>query len=344
VKRNLKAAIFLGLAAFSPAWGQVASHAPTASVGPAVPVSSGLLQPVGKPLLRVNGAVLTDVDLANEVVAMFPFARQHNGGVPKSMEPEMRQGAVQMMVFEELIYQDAKKRQMTVSPERIAAAELQFRKQFSSPAEFQQFLQLQFHGNRKLLDQKIARSLLIEKYLKLEVMNQAVVTPTEVKAYFDKHPEKFRVQESFAFQSISFLPPQNSNAAQLAEARKRAQDALRQAKATKSYEEFGLLAEKISEDDFRVMMGDHKTAESSKLPPVVSAALAGLKPGQISDVVEIGNSVFTILRLNQHIPGGQQKFEAVKVSLQQQLQKEKADQLRSALAAKLSKNATIEKL
>jgi hypothetical protein len=33
---------------------------------------------------------------------------------------------------------------------------------------------------------------------------------------------------------------------------------LRQAKETKSYEDFGLLAEKISEDDFRVNMGDHK--------------------------------------------------------------------------------------
>jgi peptidyl-prolyl cis-trans isomerase SurA len=35
-------------------------------------------------------------------------------------------------------------------------------------------------------------------------------------------------------------------------------EALRQAKATKTAEEFGLLAEKISDDDYRVMMGQHK--------------------------------------------------------------------------------------
>ncbi len=47
---------------------------------------------------------------------------------------------------------------------------------------------------------------------------------------------------------------------QAKEARKKADDALKQAKATKSYEEFGLLAEKISEDDYRVNMGDHKVS------------------------------------------------------------------------------------
>ena len=68
--------------------------------------------------------------------------------------------------------------------------------------------------------------------------------------------------------------------------RKRAEDALRQAKATTSYEQFGSLAEKISEDDFRVMMGDHQTADRSKLPPPVVKALLAMQPGQVSDIVE----------------------------------------------------------
>ncbi len=96
----------------------------------------------------------------------------------------------------------------------------------------------------------------------------------DAKTYFEQHPQSFNLPESFSFQSISILPPPNATPAQLQEARKRADAALRQAKATKSYEEFGLLAQKISEDDFRVMMGDHKVADRSKLPPVVVNALA----------------------------------------------------------------------
>ncbi len=321
---------------------QVASHAPTvpATAASASPAS----QPAGRPLLRVNGAVLTERDLAREIAAIFPYARQHNGGVPQTMAPDIRQGAAKMMVFEELVYQEAKRRNMTVSAERMQSGIAEFQKQFTSQEEYDQFLQDEFHGDRKLLRAKIERSLLIDELLKLEVTDKAVVSVAEAKAYFDKHPERFRIPESFAFQSISILPPQNPTPAQLKEAHKRAEDALRQAKATKNYEQFGMLAEKLSEDDFRVMMGDHQAADRSKLPPTIVTALAPMQPGQVSDIIEFAANSFTILRLNAHIPEGMQTFAAAKTAIREQLTKERTEQLRSALATKLSKNAKIEKL
>ncbi|MGA6985431.1 MAG: peptidylprolyl isomerase [Terriglobales bacterium] len=321
---------------------QVASHAPT--LAPQAESASVSLQPVGRPLLRVNGAVLTDRDLAREIVVMFPYARQHNGGLPKAMEPDIRQGAAQMMVFEELVYQEAKRRNMTVPAARMERATADFRKQFSSPAEYQQVLQEEFNGDGKALRAKIERSLLIDDLLKLEVTDKAVASVAEAKAYFDKNPDRFRIPESFAFQSISILPPPNASAEQLKEAHKHADDALRQAKATKTYEQFGLLAEKISEDDFRVMMGDHKAADRAKLPAVIVKAALAMQPGQVSDIIEFDTNAYSILRLNAHIPAGMQTFAAVKDAIREQLKKEKTEQLRSTLARKLSKNAKIEKL
>ena len=229
---------------------------------------------MGRPVVRVNGAVLTDRDLLREMFTIFPYARVHNG-FPKAMEADIRDGAMKMMIFEELVYQEAKRRNMTVPPADLARAMAEFRQQFTSPQEYQQFLQAEFQGSEQLLRAKVERSLLIDKLLKQEVTDKAVVSVAEAKAYFDQHPERFNLPESFSFQSISILPPPNATAAQLQEARKRAGNALRQAQATKSYEEFGLLAEKISEDDFRVMMGDHKPADRSKLPPPVVKALLG---------------------------------------------------------------------
>jgi parvulin-like peptidyl-prolyl isomerase len=138
--------------------------------------------------------------------------------------------------------------------------------------------------------------------------------------------------------------PANATAAQLKEAHKRADDALRQAKASKNYEEFGVLAEKLSEDDFRVMMGDHGSADLSKLPPPVVKATLAMKPGEVSDVIEFAPNAFTILRLNAHVPAGMKTFASVKDEVREQLTKEKSEQLRSALATKLSKDAKIEKL
>jgi len=337
---NAKVLVLLLFMVTSTGWAQVASHTPTVIAAP--PDSSPILQPVGRTVARVNGAVLTDRDLLREMYTIFPYARVHNG-FPQAMEAGIRDGAMRMMIFEELVYQEAKRRNMTVPPADLVRAQAEFRRQFPSPQQYQQFLQGEFQGSPKLLQAKVERSLLIDKLLKLEVTDKAVVSVAEAKAYFDQHPERFNLPESFSFQSISILPPRNANPDQLQEARQHAGNALRQAQATKSYEEFGRLAEKISEDDFRVMMGDHKTADRSKLPPPVVKALLGMQPGQVSGLIEFDANAYTILRLTAHLPAGLPKFETIQDSLREQLTKEKTEQLRNALGTKLSKTAKIEK-
>ena len=235
---------------------------------------------------------------------------------------------MKMMIFEELVYQQAKRSNMTVPPERVARGMAEFRKRFDSPAEYQEFVKEEFHGSQQLLQTKVERSLLIDKYLKLKVADKSALSLAEAKAYFDQHPERFQIAESFSFQSITLLPPQNATASQLKEERKRADDALKQAKATKNYEEFGVLAERISEDDFRVVMGAHKAADRSKLPPAVVNALVAMQPDQVSDIVEFDKNAYTILRLNAHISPGMMKFEDVKDPLRTQLQKNKTEELR----------------
>ena len=328
------------LLACSVASAQVASHAPTIStmVRPSRPPAGA-----GKPLVRVNGAVLTDSDLLREEYSIFPYARQHNGAIPKEMEPQIRSGAMKMIIFEELIYQEAQRRKMTVPAAQLQRAEVDFRRQFDTPNEYNAVLQNEFHGSRQLLREKIRRSLLIEAFLKAEVQNKSAVSPVEAKAYYDKNPGRFQYSESFAFQTISIMPPANATPGQLKEGRKRADDALHQAKTTKTEEEFGLLAEKISEDDYRVMMGEHKAAPGDELAPPVLKAMLAMKPGEVSDLIEVDH-IYTIVRLKEHIPAGKVKFDDVKAQLQKQMQKEKTEQLRAALDKRLRQNAKIEEL
>lgn len=322
---------------------QVASHAPTVFKQPPTQEKGMVaLSAVGKPVARVNGAVLTDTDLVREEYAIFPYARQHSG-VPKELEPGIRDGALKMIIFEELVYQEAVRRKMTVSPARMQRAEADFRKQFSNSAEFNALLQSEFRGSQQMLREKIRRSLLIEGLLKAEIDDKSVVTPAELKAYYDKNQARFRIVESYTFQTISILPPAKATADQLKEGRKRAEDALRQAKLTKNAEEFGMLAEKISDDDYRVMMGQHKPVIVEQLAPQVLKVLTAMKANDVSDVIQI-DQAYTILHLNVHTPAGVQKFADVKVHLAKDLQQSKGNQLRSTLDSRLRKNAKIEEL
>src|ERR1039458_4477896 len=332
------------LLALSTGSAQVASHAPTAIANTtAAQVSAQQIsapQMSDKAVARVNGAVLTDRDLLREMYAIFPYARQHNG-FPKSEEAAIRQGALEMIIFEELVYQEAVRRKLTVPPEKLNRAEADFRKQFKSPDEYQQYLQTEMHGSEQQLRKQIQRSLLIEQLLKSDVEDKSAVSRAEVKAYYDKNPARYTQPESFSFQSISIVPPLKPTAGQAQEAQKHAEDALRQAKATNSYQEFGLLAEKISEDDFRVNMGDHKVIALDKLPPQIVKAFSAMQPGQVSGLIQI-ESAYTIVRLNAHTPAKKQSLKEVESDLKVDLQKSKYEKLRSGLAKQLRAKAKIE--
>jgi peptidyl-prolyl cis-trans isomerase SurA len=338
MKYQLPICVFLAMA-IPAASAQVASHAPTAIAN----VASAQTSPVqvsDKPVARVNGAVLTDRDLLREMYTIFPYAQQHNG-FPKAQEAEIREGALEMIIFEELVYQEAVRRKLAIPAEKLNRAQDEFRKQFNSPAQYQQYLQTEMHGSEQQLRQQMRRSLLIEQVLQTDVELRATVSAAELQAYYEKNAARFKQAETFTFQSISVVPPLKATPQQAAQARAKAESALRQAKVTKTYQEFGLLAEKISEDDFRVNLGDHKVVSSDQLPPQVIKALQALQPGQITGLIQI-ESAYTIIRLNAHTPARKKPLSEVKNELKTNLQKSKYEKLRSNLAKQLRAKAKIE--
>lgn len=319
---------------------QVSSHAPTAPTRSSNIPASSPFNVSDKPVAKVNSAILTDRDLLREMLLIFPYATQHNG-FPKDQEAGIRQGALEMIIFEELVYQEALRRKLTVSPQVLKESEIEFKKQFHSAQEYNQYLNTEMGGSEQTVRGKIKRSLLIEQVLKSDVQDKSVVTLAETRSYYDKNPDHFRIPESYTFQSISILPPLTPSAEQKKEAAKRAADYLAEAKATKSYEDFGLLAEKISEDDFRVNMGLHKSVEKDKLPPQVVKAFAGMNVGGVSDLIQI-ESAYTIVRLDSHRPAGKQSFESVKGDLKTELQKSKYENLRHGLDKSLRAKAQVQ--
>ena len=350
MKRNVIVTAALLLVTALAISGQTQNTQPAKANGSVISRNMAVLS-LDKPVERVNGTVLTQRDLVREMYAIFPYAKQHNG-FPKAMEADIRRGALMMITFEELVYQEAKQRKMTIAPERLARAERQFRRQFEDTEHYRQFLQAEGIGTTQNLKAKIERSLLIEDLLKAEVTNKSGVTLGEARAFYQQNEKRFLVPELYTLQTISIMPPRPADptqkpvpptAEQLKQMQVRAEDALKQAKATKTSEEFGLLAEKISEDDYRVMMGTHHPTPPEQLPPEVVKVASTLQVGQISGLIQ-AEGAYAIIRLNAHTSPGKQKFEEVSKVLREQMKKQKSEQLRHALDARLRKNAKIEQL
>ena len=62
------------------------------------------------------------------------------------------------------------------------------------------------------------------------------------------------------------------------------------------------------------MMGQHKPVAVDQLPPQVVKTLRAMKPGDVSDVIQV-EQAYTIVRLQEHTPAGKAKFEEVKAQL-----------------------------
>lgn len=326
------------VAMISAASAQLASHASTIQPQPAS--ISSTVQVKDKPVVRVNGVVLTDRDLLREMYSMFPYARQHGGKFPQQLEPDIRRGAIEMIVFEELVYQEAQRRKLSIPATRLDAAVAKLRAQFT-PEDYRGYLKNEWRGSQDVLREKIRRSMLIDAVMKSDVESKAVITPAAAQAYYNANRAEFQRAESFAIQTISIIPPQNGGADVAKQTRVRADEALRLAKKTNTYRDFGLLAEKLSDDDWHVNMGDRRNVAAAALPPAIAQAARAMQPGQVSDLIQLGPN-YTLFRLNTKTLPGTAPFAEVKAALISRLQTAKVNELRSALNRRLHTNAKIQ--
>ena len=188
---------------------------------------------------------------------------------------------------------------------------------------------------------KIRRSLLIEQMLKTEVEQKSDVSLAETLVYYNSNPTRFAHGETVSIQTISIIPPDNATPAMKAEAKAKITEIVRLGRAAKTSKDFGLIAEQLSEDDWRTQLGDRGTVEVKNLPPEVAKAARSMKPGAVSDVIQVGGA-WTVIRLNARTPAGKMPFIQAKTKLQAELRKLKREQVRSALNQNLRKAAKIE--
>src|SRR5215469_6022971 len=142
----------------------------SATPAPQSMFKSMTITPTGKPVARINGTVLTDRDLLREMMTIFPYAQQHGGNFPQSMEADIRRGALDMIEFDELVYQEAVRRSLKVSSVRLDVGMKAFREQFDSVEQYRTYLKAECNGSTAHLRDKIRRSMMIEDLLQVEVI------------------------------------------------------------------------------------------------------------------------------------------------------------------------------
>ncbi len=322
------------------------SHQPAISApAPGAPsVASDAVGAPAKPPLtqiaRVNGVALTEAQLDQEMQHLFPYYSIHGGHVPAGAEADIRQKAMNDLVLHELVYQEARRRNLQVPPLKWQKRLQKIREGFPSRQAYEAAATKQY-GSVAAYERNLRRAMLVEQLWNAEVTRKSVVTVEAQRAYYQSHKAQYLRPEAVWLQSITISFPATATAEQKQEARKIAEQTLVKAKAAKTYEEFGTLAEQLSQDDWRVMMGDHSWVHRGTVTPDLEQALFSMKKGQVSGVVET-SSGYVILRANDYQSKRQMPFAEMAATIRQRLETEQREKRSKEFEQLLRSKAEVQ--
>jgi parvulin-like peptidyl-prolyl isomerase len=311
------------------------SHQPTAEIA-----SRG--EPPQAQIACVNGVLLTQAQLNEELQLLFPYYSIHGGRVPPSAEAELRQRAMQNLVLHELVYQEARRRGLRV-PELTWQKRLrQLRQGFDSKQAYEAAATKKY-GSVAEFEHRLRRSMLIEQLWDIEVTRKSLTTVDAARAYYSSHKAKYVRPDAIWLQTITVKFPKNATAEQKKMARNVGEQILVKANAAKNYEEFGRLAEQLSQDDWRVMMGDHNWVHRGSVTSDIEPTLFALKVGETSGLVESSEG-YLIMRANDRQTSRQMSFAEMSAPIRQQLEKDKSTRRSKELEMLLRSKAKIDLL
>lgn len=288
-------------------------------------------------IARVNGVAIDETALERKFNLIKE--RYASMGVPldDAKLSEFRDNILKSLIDQEVLFQESAAQGIAVAPEEISAELNDFKKQFETEEAFQKQITEMGYTEDFILSQ-IKQSKTIEKYIDEKVMPGIAVSEADARAYFDAHPDEFKMPERVHASHILVKVDPNASDASKAESRKK----LEGIKARlDGGEDFAKLAEENSDCPSSAKGGDLGFFMRGQMVAPFEDAAFALNPGNTSDVVET--------RFGYHLIKSQEKvmattlaFDDIKERLTDKLKEDQFKEMFPAYIEGLKKKYKIE--
>jgi peptidyl-prolyl cis-trans isomerase C len=323
------------------------SRSSTEAAGPAAAAASpaGQQAPAAPPkpvpaqlpdvVARVNGEDVTRTDFDRAVQTIEARA---GGPIPPEQRDQVLRGVLDQIIGYTVLLQESRARKVAVADSEVDARITEIRGQFPSEEEFTKTLTA-----RKLtLDQvksDVRRDLTITKLIDGEIASKIAVTPEQVNDFYAKNPDQFTQGESVRASHILISVPKGADAAAKAQARAKAEQVLKDAKAG---QDFAALAKQHSADPGSAANGgDLGFFQQGQMVGPFNDAAFTLAPGTTSDLVETEFG-FHIIKVIEKKAGRTIPLEEVKPQVEQYLERLNRQQQTDAFVNGLKAKGKIE--
>jgi parvulin-like peptidyl-prolyl isomerase len=266
---------------------------------------------VDKIVAVVNNEVITQKDVDGFAAIMY---LEHANEYKEQKELDLamekwRKDALEKIIEERLMIQEAKKEKLVAEPELIERRLNQVKRRFSSPEGFEQAITSEGLTVNDIKN-KITEQLLMQKIFEAKIKDKIAVSPAEITDYYQRHKEAMVLPEQAVVDSI-FIPIADSEGI----ARQKAGEALA---AIKRGEDFLEVGKRYS---YAPSLGK---VTKGQLRQEIEEAIFKLEKGAYSQVIKTDNG-FYIFKLNDILPAKRLEFKEVNTQIIRMISAEKAE-------------------
>lgn len=273
---------------------------------------------------KVNASVITVRDLDAEVDRLIPLETYHKT-VSEEKRNEYRDKALQNLIDRELQYQDAVSRSMKPDSKLVKAQMKEIRDRFKSKKEYQSALE-RVGLTEDQLKTQVEKNVLVQAIYAKTVTDPSLMSEGALKEYYDKNISKFRQPDDI---KLSLISTKNE---------KKAGEILA---LLQNGEDFGTVAYRMSEDNYRVMNGNIGYVHKGRVLPEIESVAFSLKIGEKSGLIKADGTWF-IIKVEDKRPERQMSYNESKAKLKKDLEASRSEELLAKWMSGLKGKAAIE--
>jgi peptidyl-prolyl cis-trans isomerase C len=295
-------------------------------------------QPSGSKASVVNGVVITqeefDIEMSRVQRMLLSRGTQLSGSRLSGVKKEV----LESLINRELLYQESQRKGIEIDETAVDERLSTLKKRFSSEAEFKSALS-QMNLSEATVKSQIGREIAIEQLIDEQFADKVSVSAKETKTYYDDHPDFFKQPEQVRASHILIKVDPKANETRKTEARKeieKIQEKLRQG------EDFAALAKEFSQGPTSVRGGDLNYFRRGQMAKPFEDVAFGLKPGEVSDIVETKFG-YHLIKVTDKKPEGTIAYEDVKEKIGGFLNRQKTQEETRGYAQKLKEKADVKR-